>query len=88
MSTPGRVVPAPTEELGLHGHLFISHSMWVSSSATFAEMAAWHDEEHAGYPSLDGPAGGPAPGELTGWRALDHPHTHSEPEPEEEWSWD
>ena len=67
-----RVAPTPSGEIELHGHLFISHSVYMGSVWDLGELNAAHDDEHD--PAYE--------------HLLTHPHTHSAPEPEEEWSWD
>ena len=72
MNDPVPVRPFPDEEFGLHGHLFISHSVYMGSTYDLGELTAVHEEEHD-----------PAWAHL-----LTHPHTHSAPAPQEEWSWE
>lgn len=73
MTTPGvRVAPFPDGEFELHGHLSISHSLYMGDVWDLRALTQEHDEEHA-----------PEYAHL-----LTHPHTHSAPAPEEEWSWD
>ena len=45
------VLPFPDQADWLHGHLFIHHSMYVTSRDDMAMMYEYHDEDH-GYPAL------------------------------------
>lgn len=70
MSTAGgRVVPLPTEEFGLHGHLAISHSCVVPSTWGLGALTAAHEEDHE-YPE---------------YLTHPHTHTDPEPEEEWSW---
>lgn len=72
MTRPVPVLPFSDEEIVLHGHLFIHHSVYMGSTWDLGELTAAHTEEHD-----------PAWTHL-----LTHPHTHSAPAAESEWSWD